>query len=296
MYILQKKIFKNKSNYYCLVAGLPEFSFDGDRDINVVELRHEIKEVVTPDDAKAIDLIYLFFDILNLVNVVDGGRLPFNKLGTLSLEQIEMEIDAVSGSEDEEFVSLLPGEMSAIVDRYKGRVQEEDDDNEVEAIVNVDDLQMELLNYYYKIAAQSDCTFVRIYSALDRQIRNIVAASRARVMGVDPVTMLVGDGELEQQICSSNAVDFGLRGEFEYFEQLWSVIETEDFVDREKKMDALRWSIADTICESDYFGIDMLSGYLVKLNILYRWRALDREIGAARFGEIVESFTREMSL
>lgn len=293
MSILKNKIFNIKSNYYCLVAGLPEFSFESDGAVDVLDLRSQIAEVVTEDDAKSLELLYTFYDIVNIINAVDGGRLPFNKLGNLTLEQIEMEIEAPV-VDDEPFATLLPSQIAIILDRYKGRVESEE--GEDDRVLDVEQLQSELYAHYYKLATMSGCKFIRIYSAIDKQIRNIVAASRARVMGVDAVTMLVGDGELEQQILSSSAQDFGLRGEFEYFEQLWSVIETEDFVERERKMDALRWGIADDVSEGDYFGIDMLAGYLVKLNIMYRWQALDKALGRERFGQMVEGFTSGLEL
>lgn len=293
MYILNRNIFNRSSKYYYLVSGLPEFSFESDQSIDVLDLREQIVSGISDEDGSALALLYTFYDIVNIVNVIDGGRLPFNKLGNLTLEQIQLEIDAPS-VDDEPFLSLLPSEISIILDRYKGRV--EPTDGVDDAILNVEQLECELYAHYYRIAAMSESKFVRVYSAIDKQIRNIVAASRARVMGVDAVTLLVGDGELEQQIISSSAQDFGLRGEFDYFEQLWSVIETEDFVERERKMDALRWSIADTISEGDYFGIDMLAAYIVKLNIVHRWQALDKVLGAERFGDMVKSFTAGLEL
>lgn len=295
MNFLSKRSFLPTNNkYYCLVSGLPEFSFENSGDVDVFGLRDQIRESLSVDDMLSLEMLFTFYDIENIVNVIDGGRLPFNSLGNLSLDQIEAEIEAPV-VDDEPFVSLLPEGVGVILDRYKGRAVRDEDDEDA-AIIDVDGLRMELYRYYYKAAALSGCEFVRNYSALDKDIRNIVAGSRARVMGVDAVAMLVGDGELEMQIASSSASDFGLRGEFDYFEQLWSVIETEDFVERERKMDALRWRIADDLSEGDYFGIGFLGAYMVKLNIMYRWQALDKELGRVRFTEMVDGFTSGLEL
>ncbi|MEG0162525.1 MAG: DUF2764 family protein, partial [Mucinivorans sp.] len=75
-----------------------------------------------------------------------------------------------------------------------------------------------------------------------------------------------------------------------------AVISTTDFVEREHKMDALRWDLVDELTEGHYFDIDTVLGYIVCLNILQRWAYLNKEFGRTRFDKIVKSFTEKITI
>lgn len=286
-----KGALTSANNYYCLVSGLPELSLEQDgHGLDFDVIKQEIAGELSAEDLAAVEFLYAFYDVENLVNYLHNSSLPFNSLGNLTQQQIMEHVEHTL-DDQEPFESLLPREVSAVLDRYKGRVEQQED----VAPLALEDMESELYAHFYGQAAQSSNRFVRQWSVADRTIRNIVVASRARTLGVDGTAMMVGGGELEQQMLSSQAADFGLRGEFEYFEQLWAVLETEDFVERERKMDTLRWSVVETLTEQDYFDMDFLMGYMVKLNIMYRWVALDKEIGRQRFSQIVDSFKVELN-
>lgn len=288
-------MLKPQKQYYCLVAGLPEFSFDGATlpQFDLFALRAQIAEELSVDDLKAMETLYRYYDISNLVSAIKGSNIPFNKLGNLTPQEIQEEIDAPR-HDDEPFQTKLPSSIAALIDNYKGRLDMDATPDSV--TIAEEELENHLWMHYYQTAAASASLFIRQWSATDRSVRNIIAACGARNLGIDPMAVMVGDGELEQQISTSSAADFGLRGEFEYFEALWNVIETTDFVERERKMDSLRWNMASQLTDQDYFNIDFLMGYMVRLNIIYRWISLDKEIGATRFKEIVDSFTADVQL
>ncbi|MEG1663960.1 MAG: DUF2764 family protein [Mucinivorans sp.] len=288
-----KSLLSPAGQYHCLVAGLPELTFDMGSSVDFVALRAEIASELTAEDMDSVGLLYLFYDIENLVNKLRGKNLLFNKLGNLTPSQITAEIASESDG-DEPFDSLLPDGLRLIVDRYRGDVEQESDDP-LEPVAE-SELERELYTEFYNLAIDCPSRFMREWAVADRTIRNLVVASRARALGVDATTMIVGEGELEQQMLSSQASDFGLRGQFEYLELLMAVLETTDFVERERKMDTLRWNIAQSITEQNYFDAEFILAYLVKMNILYRWRALDKAIGAERFSEIVGKFTSDLKL
>ncbi|MFI3294991.1 MAG: DUF2764 family protein [Rikenellaceae bacterium] len=286
-----KKLKANKQ-YYCLVAGLPELGQKATAvELNFAELRAEIQEEVSRGDRETLALLYTFYDILNIVNKIHGTDLPHNSLGNLSSEQLVLEIEDQA---DDSFVSGLPVELARVLENYKeGEAQEIEDDRQA---VTLETLESELWQCYYRLAARSSCRFIRLWSATDRSMRNVIAAEKARLLGVDPVQVMVGGGDVVEQIASSTAADFGLRGEFEYIEELLDVTSTVDFVEREHKMDQLRWSIAEELSEQNYFDINFLGAYLVRLNILERWSSLSKSSGESRFRQIVESFTSQVEL
>ena len=76
-------------NYYCLVAGLREYSLDADtKGFNARAIIEEILEGVSARDARCVRLLYGYYDCENLVNF-RKGRAAHNPLGNLSREEIE---------------------------------------------------------------------------------------------------------------------------------------------------------------------------------------------------------------
>lgn len=284
--------------YYCLIASLEEYNLDSDgQKIDPQQVRSMIKKELSTYDKKAVELLYTHFDIENLLRYTTSSNLPFNQLGNLSKEQIAMEVDApaswlVEDDDAEPFVSQLPATIAILVDRYKGRIPLNDDNEPLMEALSLSELERELYTQFYKLCGKSSNKFLKKWSDTDRTIRNIVAATRAKLMGMDPDRVVIGNGPWEELIRTSAAADFGLREDFEWTSDLLSVIETEDFVEREHRMDALRWKIAEALCEQEYFSIDVLLAYLIKINIIHRWAALDPEVGRGRFGDIVQSLTR----
>ncbi len=291
MTLLQNiKINLSERDYHCLVASLP---YLGDKplatDLDFEAMREEIETTISRGDRDSLSLLYTFYDILNLVNLAQGAQIPHNSLGNLTPQQIEAELKREPSEEGEAFVSCLPQEIGSIVALYLREDDEIDEDSHPK--ITLDELENQLWEAYYRLSSDSKCRFVRLWSGVDRTLRNIIAAEKARTLGVDISQVMVGADELVEQIESSTAADYGLSGEFKYIEELMEVVSREDFLEREHLMDALRWEIASELSEKEYFSLSHIASYLVKLNILERWTRLSKEIGRERFEAIVKSFT-----
>lgn len=282
-------MFGIKNKYYCLIASLREYAPDFAASGAPLphEIREEISSELSPADLKSLELLYLFYDLENIIGSVKGKNALFNPLGNLSKDEIEKEIENahLQKNEDNPFRSRLPKEVGAVMDNF---LREESYD--------IEEFHKELLKLYYSLAGQSDSRFLKLWSEADRTMRNIIAVTAARSQGIDPAETVIGDGEAEQSMVSSRNNDYGIAAENEWFGELIAILQVEDFIEREKKLDTLKWNIADAICEHEYFSMDFLLGYMTHLNILARWSTMDRESGDRRFREIVASFTEGLDL
>lgn len=322
--------FPNK--YYCLVSGLVEYGLEmagasgsagsagaSGVGVNWGELRDEVRAgtAASSSDGHAVELLYTYYDIQNLLGVVRGGvgsvgsvgsgldNVPFSELGNLSREQImaeverapQMDVDAVDYGR---FVSQLPGALALVMDRFvvnrdrAGSSSASSDVEDVEAAGSVvgprdfGELEREMYSVYYVMCGRSGCAFLAKWADVDRTVRNVVAVSTARKLGMDARDMVIGDSQFEQLLLSTANLSL-LKEEFVWMEPLLAVVAESDFVEREHKMDELRWKIVDTINEQSYFTIGVLLGYLIKLNIIQRWVALDKDSGRKRFRGLVEA-------
>ncbi|MFI3298953.1 MAG: DUF2764 family protein [Rikenellaceae bacterium] len=259
--------------YYTLIASLEPYTLKTDtQSVNLLEVRSEVFENLSVKDRTEVELLYAFYDIENLLGQLTSSNIPHNPLGNLSAEQIAEEIAQSPQSDqerDEPFVSSLPVSVRYGLDLVKGRVVIED---EPALEYGLHDIEKLLLSNFYEACNNSRNKYLKIWAEIDREIREVVAGE-----------VIAGDGDATEEW---------------WWAQLQGVIKTEDFVEREHKMDELRWDIAQNLIEpmgidgfSHEFDLSAVLSYLTKLNILQRWANLSKEIGRVRFEEMVGSFT-----
>lgn len=273
------------NNYYYLIAGLTDYSFDEDMaKIDAVGLRSEIIAEVAPVDVAYIDMLYLFYDIKNLITYLSDNTRPLNPLGMLSADDLAEEMERTRESQNN---SAFPKWVEELLFSY--RKMPRDDDESPER--TLDELQTELLSQYYRLASKSKCAFIRRWADFDRTVRNITAATVARSAGIDIAPNLIGDGEIEKALVRSGAADFGLKGEVDYIDTLIQILDTDDMYERELKLDNLYWTMSEELTEFDYFTTDKLLAYLVKVNILHRWASLDKSRGSEILRSMIDALT-----
>lgn len=270
-------------NYYCLVAGLREYSLDGDvKGFDAREVIDEIADELSKEDARALRGWMLFHDVCNMVNI-KSGREGYSTLGNFSREEI---------AEQLERPSELPRELAEVVELYTDMAGGEVDADD-ERLRRVDPSRAfatELFAAYYRYCATSGCRFLREWSEADRNLRNITAALAARAKGLTIAEWMVGDGEVVQQLSRSSAADFGLKGEVGYVDTLIGALaENDNLLDKEHRIDMIRWGISEELSTFDYFNIDFLLGYIVRLSLVHRWARLDAERGKEMFRRLVSS-------
>jgi hypothetical protein len=266
------------AEYYYLVAGLKEWSLDSDtKGFDVAEIRGEILDQISKKDASAVRLLYAYYDCENII-AVRASQQRFNPLGNLSREQV----DALFA---ERCYDLLPKHMGEIVRLYA----EADDEDRDEEVVLDEKFERALFEAYYRDLAESKCNFLVGWGAFDRNLRNISAALAAREAGRVVADVTVGGGEIVEQLRRSSATDFGLRGELPYIDAVIAAVADEtNIVEKERKIDAIRWAEAEDIAVFDFFNINYLLSYLVKVNIVARWLLLSPETGREMLARLIK--------
>ena len=252
-----------------MVAGLREWTLDSDtKGFDVAEIRDEILEAISTSDREAVRELYAYYDCENII-AARAGRDRYNPLGNLSKQEIE-EVFA------ERRYDKLPKEVAAVVKSYVEVDDEERDDE-----VALDErFERAVFEAYYRGLAKSKCSFLKAWGEFDRNLRNIAAAVAAREAGRTVADVVVGQGEIVEALKRSSAADFGLRGELQYIDAVITAVSDErNIVEKERKIDAIRWAEAEDIVVFDFFNIDFILSYLVKVNIVARWNMLSPELG-----------------
>ncbi|MEG1622473.1 MAG: DUF2764 family protein [Alistipes sp.] len=263
-----------ESNYYCLVAGLREYAPDADaKGFDAQEIIEEIFEGISAADARAVRLLYSYYDCENLIAFRHGSS-AHNALGNLTHAEVEQAMQTAEG---------LPAEVAQVVRAYANAEGEE-----AELIDTGRRFETVLMEAYYTACSHSKSRFIREWSAFDRNLRNITAAVAARAANRPIEEVTVGDGEVVEQLQRSSAADFSLRGELSYIDALIAAMNDEtNLVEKEHKIDLIRWNEATGIATFDYFNINAILSYLTKINIVARWTVLDERQGRAMFERLL---------
>lgn len=254
-------------NYYCLVAGLREWTLDADtKGFDAKAIVDDILEELSSDDARAVRLLHTGYDCQNIIARREG-RTYHNPLGNLSAEQID---EILGGKYD-----LLPRSLAEVMAAYADPEGEHAEEVDVDAR-----FEKSLFEAYYSELASSKCRFLREWGAFDRNLRNIAAAVAARVVSRPIDSVVVGSGDVVEQLVRSSAADFGLRGELPYIDSVITAIADEsNLVEKEHKIDLIRWNQAEELTVFDYFNINTILSYIVKVDIVARWSVLNPEKG-----------------
>ena len=267
------------TEYFYLVSSLREWAIDSDtKGFSVREILDEILDELTTQDRKAVELLYGYYDCENVIARM-VGRNRYNQLGNLTVEQLD---DLLNNRN----YALLPKRVADVVKLYV----EADDEERDSDVVLEESVERAIFGAYYATLVEAKSRFLKGWGEFDRTLRNISAAVAAREAGRQVKDVLVGGGDVVEQLSRSSAADFGLRGELPYIDAVISAITDEpNIVEKERKIDAIRWAEAEEIAVFDYFDINYILSYLVKVNIVARWTLLSPEVGRQMLNRFIES-------
>jgi len=267
------------ANYYYLIAGLPDISFDGSKaPVAVESFRSEVYDALSGTDRKVMDLLLLENDCRNLLSLLFKGAVPADApKGLLGADRME-EIIAQVKAQDKP-------------DQYVPRfiytfIQEWLDDTWRQISGFAED---RLWGLFYEYAMGAGNAFVREWYRFNLNVNNIQTAITARTYGLDMQKVIVGTDDIAQALRTSGARDWGLSQELDYFDDVVRLHEEDDLSQRERKTDMLRWRWLEDNSFFNYFSVEKLFSYMVRLSMVERWNGMDRERGQQLFRELIGS-------
>ena len=125
---------------------------------------------------------------------------------------------------------------------------------------------------FYAKAAASKNRFIREYFYFDARLRNMKVAYLAKRL----------DKKGDDYFVDMPEADFEERGKIQ------EILENADFVQREQKMDELKWEKANDIARMDYFNMNTVLAFLAKAKTVQRWAELDKAKGEEMFRKLVK--------
>lgn len=272
------------STYYCLVAGLPDISLDdGKLSYSVSDFKAELYPDLSAQDRKLIDLFYLKFDNTAILKLLRNKDAVIEDKGNFSAEELLQLIETVREGDTPD--KKYPSYLVNFVSQYLQLSQDE--------LYRADDL---LAALYYSYGMSSNNAFIASWFEFNLNLNNILAALAARKYKMEVSSVIVGATSICEQLRTSNARDFGLNETLEYFEALQRIADIEELVEREKKVDMLKWKWLEDESFFHYFTIERIFVFLMQLEMIERWISLDKEKGNELFRKMIQDLKNEVQI
>lgn len=269
------------------MSGLPDLSLDDTKcpvTVDDVTALFNEEQDVSSKDRRMLSMFLAERDCRNLLRLLKGNGDDITQLGNLSVEGLESLVAcAREGVTDDEL--SFPEYMTDFVREYDERAEEKGffpDDS--------------LMIRYWESLKTSDNRFMSDWAEFNINMSNILTAMIARSQEWNVGDYIIGENDVNDMIMTSKARDYDLGREYDYVPAIMRVMECDDPVEKEKRIDALRWVWLDDAVFFNTFSMDAVIAYLCKVQMMERWRLLDPITGKVRFEEIINSLRSEVQV
>ena len=275
-------------NYYCYIAGLPDIQIDNQKSIPAQEeILDELKQILSKGDMALLNLLRLKYDNDNLLKFLANRDAELNPLGNLTSQDWAELIELIDNSDERNPVRDARL-LKYMLDFYTTIRNEQSEEK-------IDFAEDFLAALYYKYGMQCKNKFVAEWFEFNLNINNILTALTCRKYGWDIKSAIVGDNVVAETIRNSvSARDFNLKGEIDYFDTLVSISETANLLDRERRIDALKWNWLEENTFFSSFSIEKVLSFWLRCELMHRWDNLSMEEGAEIFRQMINDLKKDV--
>jgi hypothetical protein len=268
-----------KRNYYYLVAGLQDITLDVHKlSQGQQEFKEELQNELHPQDYNLVEILFYPYDNINLVNLLQKIEKEFDPRGNFSQAQLEENIKEVNNE--------LPDYMSRFIEAFKNSEQ----------IIPCMSPENEITALFFNYTQTLDSEFLRNWFLFNRNLNNLLTAIVCRKYDIPWENQIIGTDDTADAIRRSHARDFGLSSEIPWVEDLLNISKTDDVQEREKAIDQMKWSYLDEVTFFEYFTIDRVMAFMIKLGMVERWLAIDKEHGKRMFSQLLSELKSSYKL
>ena len=275
-------------NYYYYIAGLPDIQIDNQKSIPAQEeILDELKQILSKGDMALLDLLRLKYDNDNLLKFLANRDAELNPLGKLTSQDSAELIELIANSDERNPVRDARL-LKYMLDFYTTIRNEQSEEK-------IDFAEDFLAALYYKYGMQCKNKFVADWFEFNLNINNILTALTCRKYGWDIKSAIVGDNVVAETIRNSvSARDFNLKAEIDYFDALVSISETANLLDREHRIDALKWNWLEENTFFSSFSIEKVLSFWLRCELMHRWDNLSMEEGAEIFRQMINDLKKDV--
>ncbi len=263
--------------YFYLVSGMPDLFLDENkRPSSLMEFKEFLTESLHPKDLGLMQLLYLPYDNQNLLDYYINKKEELNPLSNYTLEDIQEQenwLDAIYDAPD-----ILPSYMKRFIEEYQVDPGKK----------SYTGWEKYLIDLYYQHVLQTENLFLQKWFEFDVNLKNVLTALNCREHGMEMQDQIVGVNEVAKILQKDQGSDFGLTTEVEDIDYIIQSAEIENLVERELRIDKYRWDYLNENTFFEYFTIEKVISYQLKLFMVFRWLELNKEDGEEMFRSLID--------
>lgn len=272
-------------NYYYIIAGLPDLTLDqGKLQFGTPELREVLRESLSERDYAFFQHLLLVYDNINLLAVMrKEEKDELVREGIYSWETIEAALDKPE---------LLRPYMTSFIKSQQSETPLHPDLSP----------ENELTTLYYEEMSALKHKFLRSWFNFELNLKNALLVITAKNNNIPYDKQIILANKAAVKIARSNSRDLGLTSKWPWIEKLLQISEIPDLLIRERAIDLMRWEFLDEYNTFNYFSLEVLLAYYIKLSIIERWLKLDKATGEEMFRQLLNDlqnsyeFSKEFSI
>lgn len=261
------------SNYYYIMSGLPDLQLESPTAaFSTRELREQLleQESLKGRDLRMVELFYLMGDCKNLITLLNDNLAELPNTGNWNKQELqEMIADALEDEFEDD--PRFPPFMAEFVREYYEKKQEEGYFPEDRV----------MLRYWQYLKSQGT-GFIKRWAEMSLNIANALTALLCEQQGwpVEQYTYGYDAAQIDGTLMA----------------QLREIALDSDPVQKERRIDAMKWVWAEDETFFEPFDINALYAYLLKAEMLERWARLDVEQGKEKFRQIIENLRKNATV
>ena len=265
-----------QKQYYYLVSSLPELTFDSGKSVlDINEFIRFCSEELDIRDYETLRKVFLFNDIKNAANNSGEGY----------------QFVSPSYYLEEELTENLKDTDSFFVFLAEYFFNKKSEKRLFPELIEIDEIVKLLYQYLDEISSG----FLKDYFLFELYLQNITAALSLRANDISYSDKIIDADYISEQIKKSSSPDFGISKEVDYLEKLIEIYKSNDLIKIEKAIEDIRWKWLEERVGINYFSLDAILAYAVKLYSAERWQNLSEDKGDATLNSLIDNISSNVA-
>lgn len=268
----------SKQQYYYLVAGLPGLAnTDTHLPFTAKAFLEDMENKTNIKDFEVMYWLYYQRDNYNLLSILFNKDSLLQCEGRYSLQELKKGIEGNL---------LLPGYMHGFISLVKA-----DKNHCTEA-----EWETKLTVAYFKEALKTGNKFLNQWMEFELNLKNLLLVMSSRKQPLSFPEIIIEANEMAELMKENPEADFSTQPSIDFMNQAIKIIEIENVMEQEKKIDALRWRKLEEMTFFNYFTVEAILTFIIKLMILERWIMLKKEDGKDFLPSMLNAITEKIKM
>jgi hypothetical protein len=267
-----------KQQYYYLISGLPDLAVtDTHLPLTAKTFLEDVRSKIAPEDFVLIRTLFYQKDNKNLLSILFSRGDEISVQGYYSLQELKKGIEGNM---------VLPQYMENFISSFK-----ENKERYAEA-----EWEAKLTEAHFKSSMNFGNEFLRWWFEFELDLKNLLLVLSNRKQNRSSAEFIIEANEMASLFKQNPSGDFSTEKSLGYFNSAVKIVETENWIEREKKIDLLNWKQLEEMTFFNYFTIEAVLAFTIKLMILERWIMLEQEKEKISLSSLLNSFTEKIKI